>query len=305
MKHFIILGLIIVAIFLICKCQAEENISNNRKWLEIENISYRIEPDNKYTLKQAVAECIKDHSNLIMPEGHSNYAKLKDALKHDFKNSSSFWINSRAKWSDVSRQMNLASHQKCFKIDNNSNKKTTTFNPLPHDCEHQLGFICEKRFLNEFSFFNNGTINYLVQPNKEFTFEQASHQCQQRQMYLVTFENYIQNTLLKDYIFYNYNSKVSFWFDCGNSTDNNCATQQQHNKLGFICQQSYLKPPVITMRHWVLIILVTSTVCLAIIIKIIAILIRRSMYKKVKSFNLPVTHQTELPEAVVTTTIGS
>ncbi|KAI8127684.1 hypothetical protein CVS40_2917 [Lucilia cuprina] len=277
MKSFITF-LQLVIIFVCCNCLSAGHLENKRKWLEIDNNLYRIETEPKYTWKEAKSACLEEYLNLITLKSHYDYVKLKEALKLEIKTDTSFWINTKEKVANVLQ--GLSKQQKCKKID------TTTFKAEIHDCQHRLGFICQRSFFKDFSIFNDGMKIYFVEPHEKFSCQQAFSECEQRQMHLLHFSNYTNNILLKDYIFLNYNSNIRFHF---NGTASNCSSQPHyakntHNK-GFICEQLYIRNTGLTMRHWILIIFVLSLIILAIIYKIFKIIQKFISNRFVKQFN--------------------
>ncbi|XP_037820352.1 uncharacterized protein LOC119609579 [Lucilia sericata] len=272
----IITFLQIISIFVCCNCQSAGQLENKRKWLEIDNNLYRIVTEDKYTWKQAETACLKEHLNLITPKSDYDYVKLKEALKREIRTDSSFWINTKEEMKNIMQFMGLDKEQKCNKID------STTFKAEIHDCQDRLGFICQRSFLKDFSTFNDGKKIYLVQPHQKFSCKQAFSECEQRHMHLLHFNKYTNNILLKDYIFLNYNSNISFHLS---GTDNNCESlphdKNKHN-MGYICEQLYIRNSGVIMRHWILIIFVSSLFILAITFKIIQIFLCN---RNVKQFN--------------------
>ncbi|XP_065369670.1 uncharacterized protein LOC135961945 [Calliphora vicina] len=271
MKPFTLVILQFITIFFLCKFYAVK-CEDKRKWLEIGKELYRVEPEGNYTWQQAMTECKRELSNLISPRGDYDYAKLKAAIKHSFKNYSSFWTDSKVDWKKTFlQQIGLGKvakhHQKCNKFDNSS-----MFKYLPDDCENSLGFICEKTLLTEYTSFKIKNTLYFLQPLQQFNCEQAYDQCEKREMSLVLLTDHDKNNLLKDYIFIHYGSTVSFWFGYNNETHYSCATHKRgqniayNSKLGFICQRSYLNAQTLSTRHLVLLIFLATAVVISITI---------------------------------------
>ncbi|XP_037820351.1 uncharacterized protein LOC119609578 [Lucilia sericata] len=291
MKLFTILILQFLTIFLVFQFNVEAS-ENKRKWLEIDNELYRVEPEAKYTWEQAAAECKKEHSNLISPRGGDyDYVKLKEAIKKNFKHYAPFWTNTKQKWTNVLHQIGLGKYngQRCNKFDNSTN-----FKYLPDNCDQQHGFICEKSLLKGNSSFNSNNIVYFVQPEEKFTCEKAYDECDKRQMSLVVITDYAKNRVLKDYLFINYGSAPSYWFGFNNETHYSCATPRKNNpikydsELGFICQRSYVKAQ--NDSNFYLIILLSAAAIVAIIIYAFT---RCLCYRKVQKFFVPEVYYPE------------
>ncbi|TMW54557.1 hypothetical protein DOY81_000351, partial [Sarcophaga bullata] len=145
----------------------------NRRWVQIDNRLFRIDPNGQFSWEMAVKECKKEHTHLIRPETNYDYTQLKGAIKRNFHNYSAFWTSGKVKYTSPFDSLGLgrskANQKKCNKFDN-----TTLFKYQPDDCNklygpihqfwwnncttrienshnenHQtkLGFICERTIL--------------------------------------------------------------------------------------------------------------------------------------------------------------
>ncbi|KAM7343840.1 uncharacterized protein ACRADG_010749 [Cochliomyia hominivorax] len=279
MKAFIIV-LKVLSIFYVVKGQ------NERQWMEIGRELYLIEPKAEYKWDEAVSECQKERSTLIKVKGDYDYAILKNGIRKNFKNHAPFWTDTQVKWTNIFNELGLGkdknNRRKCHKFNN-----STDFKFIPENCDKELGFICEKSLLNAFSSFYSKNQVYLVQPEEKFTCEQAHNECDKRDMFLLPFVDFVNYTLLKNYIFINYGSGPSFLFAFNNETHINCVTPDRNqtvkanSKFGFICHQKYSMDRALTTRHWILFIFVV--VCCAVAI-FIYVLIRVCWVKKLDRY---------------------